>query len=95
MKADEILRNWADFFKERNKDYSDGYLRFGEVLATLFPQGITLTTADDFFDFHIIMMEVVKLMRITNAMSKNEKHYDSWKDLAVYAAMYIEKEQRK
>jgi len=92
MKADKILEMWAKFFKDRNEDYGDAYLRFGEIAILLMPEGITLKTADDFYFFHIFVLEIVKMIRIGNAIPQGVHHSDSWKDLAVYAAMYTEKQ---
>ena len=93
MKPDEILEKWAKFFKKRNEEYGSSYLRHGEIMKLLFPNGITLETADHFYYFHIFVLELVKIIRIANSMQAGTSSLDSWKDLAVYAAMFVEKEE--
>lgn len=80
----EILRAGADTYEARNAVYGDNYKRVGEVMAALFPQGLTLRTAEQFNQWHLFELMVVKMTRFTN--SKLE-HADSIHDLQVYAAM--------
>lgn len=90
MKPDEILHQWGDFFEQRNSEYGDAYLRFGEIASLMFPDGITIKGSNDFAKIHIFLVVLMKVLRIANARGQGEEHPDSWKDIAVYSAMYKE-----
>ena len=83
----EILNESAEFFIERNKEYGNAWTRHGEIMQSMFPDGITLETEKDFFMYHCIVMDVVKTTRICNAMANGNDHEDSWKDKIVFSAM--------
>ena len=82
--AADILAEMAETFRERNKVYGDNYKRVGDVMIALFPQGVTISTAEEFNVWHLFELMVVKLTRFANS---NLSHEDSIHDLAVYAAM--------
>ncbi len=84
--ADEFLSEGAATFKARNAVYGNNYLNVGNAMAGLFPDGITLKTADDHNRFHIFMLGIVKLSRYANSFSKGD-HADSSHDNTVYTAM--------
>lgn len=84
--ADQFLTEAADTFKKRNAIYGNNYLNVGGALASLFPEGVTLKTADDFNRFHIFMLQVVKQSRYCNNWDKGG-HQDSAHDSTVYSAM--------
>jgi len=80
----EILQEAATTFEERNKVYGDNWLRVGEVMMALFPEGITLRTAEDFQRWHLFELIVVKQTRFANS---GLTHPDSIRDTCVYSAM--------
>lgn len=80
----ETLEAMAATSRERGKVYGDNYKRIGPVLAALFPDGITLKTADDHNRYHLFLMIMVKVTRLAVT---NISHVDSVHDLAVYGAM--------
>tara|TARA_Y100000401_G_C8270209_1_gene197956 strand:- start:207 stop:506 length:300 start_codon:yes stop_codon:yes gene_type:complete len=82
--ADKILLSMAKTFRERNKIYGDNYKSVGEVMMALFPDGIELSSKDQFNKWHLFELMVVKLTRFANT---NLSHKDSIHDAAVYAAM--------
>lgn len=84
MKPADILASAAETFRERNQTYGENYRNIGPVLATMFPAGVTLKTAEDFQRFHYAVLLVVKLTRWA---SSGLTHIDSIHDAAVYAAM--------
>jgi len=86
MRADEILREAAKTFSEKNAVYKDNYLMVGQIMKDLFPSGINLKTEHDHNRFHILMLLVVKLSRYAIAWEEGG-HQDSIRDAAVYAAM--------
>ena len=88
-KANEILHESAATYEERNKVYGDNYLKVGNVMAALFPDGITLKTPDDHNRFHIFMLGIVKQTRYVTSFT-NGGHRDSVHDNTVYSAMLEE-----
>lgn len=86
----EILRAMADTFAERNKVYSDNYLRVAPIIKLLWPEGVPqeLVTSDR---WHLFELLVVKLTRFAVG---DLTHIDSIHDAAVYAAM-IESDLRR
>ena len=80
----KALHTMADTFEERNKVYGDNYKVVGELMAKMYPDGVTLKTPDDFNRWHLFELMVVKLSRFTQS---GLTHKDSIHDLAVYAAM--------
>jgi hypothetical protein len=78
------MKEMLETFKERKKIYGDNWERIGPVLAALFPDGVTLETADDHNQYHLFMMIMVKVTRVATT---DVKHQDSAHDIAVYAAM--------
>jgi hypothetical protein len=81
---DQVLDAMAATFRERNAVYGSNYLRVGDVMAALFPEGVTLRTSEDFTRWHLLELVVVKLTRFATS---NLSHPDSVHDLGVYAAM--------
>lgn len=83
--AADLLSEAADTFRERNAMYRSNWEDVGHILRSMFPEGITLTTACDHTRFHFIILMVVKLSRYANCWKTG--HQDSLRDTAVYAAM--------
>lgn len=85
MKADKILEDMAKTFRERGKVYGDNYIRFGNMLHALFPNGLTINTPEDWVKFGFFFNIMQKASRFTtkNAMT----HADSVHDMGVYSAM--------
>lgn len=93
--AADILADMAETFRERNKVYGDNYKRVGDVMIALFPNGVNISTAEEFNKWHLFELMIVKLTRFANS---NLTHIDSIHDCAVYAAMVqslTEKEQQQ
>jgi hypothetical protein len=86
VRANEILRDAAKKYEERNKVYGDNYLRTGEALKALFPDGLKLETAHDQNRFQIFNLIMVKLSRYVVNWNDGG-HQDSIHDAAVYCAM--------
>lgn len=80
------LQAAADTFKARGAVYRDNHQRTGEVLAALFPGGITIRSPDDHERLALLMLIIVKLTRYTVEWD-NGGHKDSIHDTMVYAAM--------
>jgi hypothetical protein len=86
QKADTaaILAQMAATFRERNAVYKENAKMAGEVLAALYPNGVTLKTAADHEWWHVWCLLFVKLTRF---VVSEHTHVDSIHDLAVYAAI--------
>lgn len=79
------LHALADLFAERNAVYKDNFRMVGKLMEAMFPEGITLKTADDHNKFHLFMLKIVKLSRY--AINYEQGHVDSSDDDIVYTAM--------
>jgi hypothetical protein len=84
--ADKFLEEASATFRAKNAEYGTNYLRVGAAMAAMFPDGVTLKTADDWNRMHIFLLAVVKKTRYATNWEKGG-HADSVRDLAVYAAM--------
>lgn len=80
----DLLAKMADTYRERNAVYGDNWRNVGNVMMSLFPNGMRLETAEAFNKWHLFELIVVKLTRFANS---GLKHADSIHDIAVYAAM--------
>lgn len=81
---DEILQRAADTFRQRNAIYGDNWKNFGNVMAAMFPNGITLKGSEDFARWHLFEIAMVKNTRFANS---GLTHKDSTHDNTVYHAM--------
>lgn len=86
MTVPERLTELGDLYKERNALYGDNYKRFGETLVSLFPQGITLTSAEDFNRFALFVQIIHKMSRYARSVNDGG-HEDSVNDATVYLQM--------
>lgn len=84
--ASRRLRAAAKTYDERNKIYGDNFVIVGNVLSALFPNGLTLKTADDFRRYHLFDWTIGKLSRYAQNFTKGG-HADSSHDAMVYIAM--------
>lgn len=85
----EILRECAATYEQRNKLYGDNYKKFGHAMHSIFPNGLTLKTPEDFNRLGIFIQCLSKLTRYSEALGRGG-HQDSAHDLTVYAAMLEE-----
>lgn len=85
----ELLREAAATYEERNALYGDNYKWFGNVMNGMFPDGIDLGSRDDHNRFGILVQIVAKLTRYANNFNSGG-HADSLHDIQVYAAMLQE-----
>lgn len=83
----EAFERMAETFRARSLVYGDNYLRFGDVMVALFPDGLELRTEDDWNRFGVLVQCIHKLTRYAAALPARGGHADSAHDLAVYAAM--------
>ena len=83
--GDEVMKDMLATFQERGKVYKNNYLIIGKALEQMFPDGISLKTADDHNRWHLFLMVMIKATRLANTALS---HKDSAHDMAVYAAMF-------
>lgn len=85
----QALADLGALFEERNALYKNNYFHFGEVLTGMFPEGLTLKTAEEFNRFALFLQIVHKSTRYANAMLSGG-HADSCDDTSVYSQMLRE-----
>ena len=83
--ADKVMEQMLATFRERAKVYKSNYLMIGEVMAVMFPDGVTLKTAEDHNKWHLFLMTMIKATRLANT---GLNHEDSGLDMSVYASMF-------
>jgi hypothetical protein len=85
----EMLETAAETYRDRNAVYGDDYKKIGAMYVALFPNGLTVKTADDWQRLALLMAAVGKMRRYTNNFESGG-HADSLLDLAVYSTMLKE-----
>lgn len=93
-RASDVLREGADLYEQRNAVYGDNYLQFGHIMAAMFPNGLTVKTADDWNRLGVLVQCMAKGSRYANNFSTGG-HADSSLDASVYWAMLSEIDQNK
>ena len=88
-KAHDYLTESAAIHKQRGEVYGDGYKTFGKVVKALFPQGLYLTSEEDFNRYGVLTQIMSKLHRYCNNFAA-AGHEDSLIDLSTYSAMLNE-----
>lgn len=86
MKPEQVMIEAAKTFEERGRVYGESYLRYGEIMEAMFPDGITIKGADQFNRFALFFHCVNKVQRYSQNLEAGG-HQDSAHDLCVYAAM--------
>lgn len=71
---------------ERNAVYKDNFRNVGNLVQDLFPEGVSLRSAEDFTRWHIFELFLVKLTRYAKNY-KDGGHEDSLKDMTVYLSI--------
>ena len=84
--AADKLEAMAATFRERNAVYGDNFLRLGNAMHAMFPQGLTVSGPDDWTRLYFFMLQQVKQSRYATNFTKGG-HVDSVHDTAVYAAL--------
>lgn len=94
-RPDEMLKDLAAIFAERNPIYGDNFIYFGKIMLGLFPNGILLKTEDDFIRIGMFVQIVSKVSRYAPNLASGG-HADSLDDISVYCQMlqYFDNLQR-
>lgn len=89
--AADNLAAGADTFRQRAAVYGDSYVKFGAVMAALFPCGLRVEPADEesFIRLGVFVQIVSKVTRYAEQLSAGG-HKDSAHDLMVYGAILEE-----
>jgi hypothetical protein len=83
--ADCLIEGVA-LFDSRNTQYRAAYLKFGDVMHALYPDGISAQGPEQMAELGLLVQIVSKVTRNSGAPA-GEMHLDSIADLKVYAAM--------
>jgi hypothetical protein len=91
----QLLKNAIDVFEHKNFQYGNSYYKIGEMLSTLYPEGVTLKTVKDFTIWSVFIQIVFKLIRTANTcLTDNDEYvfakFDSPFDASVYNMMLLE-----
>ena len=78
-----IIQEMHNTFKERNQMYGDSFQSVGEIIKILFPDGVKLSSVEEFRKFSAFNFIVVKIIRFAPYMD----HTDSIHDVGVYCAI--------
>lgn len=92
MKSKDISKRFdqiRDIYQDRRQQYGDSYLMFGGVMSALFPEGVTISSDQDFAKLGILVQIIGKITRYTNHFPSGS-HSDSLQDIAVYALLLDE-----
>jgi len=84
LRADEILYQAADLYRERDLVYGSNFNKVAAVLESMFPDGVTIRNADEFRRWHNFELIVVKMCRFAQS---GLTHMDSIRDSCVYCAI--------
>ena len=87
------LRDAAKLFEERNAAYGSNYLEIGPVLHAMFPDGLVVDSPEVWTRVFFLVHRMTKETRYAKNIRKGG-HADSLEDLAVYAIMNAETDDR-
>ena len=87
-----MLVNMAHTYEQRRGQYGPSEQRFADIMLSLFPTGLTLSTRSDWVRYGLFHQLISKLARYVKSWS--DPHIDSVHDLGPYAAM-LEAEDRR
>jgi len=82
----DVLKLAERTYKERNRSYHDNFVRLGNAMHSMFPDGLTMQSPDDWTRLYFFMANQVKMSRYATNWYEGG-HKDSSVDAAVYAAM--------
>lgn len=88
------LRKAAELYEQRNAVYGDNYIRFGHVMAEMFPDGLTIKSPHDWNRIGVFVQIMSKITRYSANYDKGG-HEDSMRDAGVYSTMMRELDQKQ
>jgi len=83
-----------DLFADRNAEYGNAFEKYGSVVKSFFPEGVTLKTGNDFKRFGLVCSILNKMSRYCKNFDKG--HPDSIADASVYCHMlsYVDEKEK-
>lgn len=88
-----ILKEAFNIFKDRNETYGDAHTRHANIMAAMFPFGITLESSEDFARYTYISAIISKVNRYSQNFNKGG-HEDSCIDPINMFAMLVAFDRR-
>lgn len=96
-KVAQRLRSRATLFRHKNRAYGEAYLRVGEILHALFPQGLLIKGEQKFSEMGLLVRMLDKILKGTNLRFKNGrqrvtegKTYHTLDDLGILSFMWAD-----
>lgn len=89
LSVPQILRDSGQTFEDRDKVYGSNYKNFGNIMAGLFPNGLKVSTPEEWARLGVFVQIASKMGRYAMQFSKGG-HQDSARDTCVYGAMLEE-----
>jgi hypothetical protein len=89
----KMMERWTDTYKRKNQNYGNSWQLTGQILALVFPEGVTLDTPRKFIVIGMVTRMLDKILRyarleLTAETDKvGEKSSESAFDLGVYGFM--------
>jgi hypothetical protein len=80
MSVIDIFAKAVETFKEREEKYGDTRYPVTKILRILYPNGISLSTEQDFLEFHIFQLVIGKIVRFAYSGDQDSIH-----DAGVYS----------
>lgn len=84
--AADKLNHMAATFRARGAVYGSNYIKLGHAMHALFPDGLTISTPEEWTRLHLFLLGMTKKTRYAHNFL-NGGHADSIHDSAVYAAL--------
>jgi len=84
------LAKLGKLFEDRHKIYGPDYVYVGDVLFSMFPDGLTLRTPEQFRRFYMFVFILSKINRYSQCLARGTGHRDSLNDISVYSQMLEE-----
>ncbi len=97
LRVAQRLRNRATLFRNKNRDYGEAYVKVGEILDRIFPDGVVIKGKQKFSEMGLLVRMLDNVLRGTNLRLKNnqrrvkdKKSQDTFDDLGVYSFMWAD-----
>lgn len=86
LSVEVILETVKQLYLQKTLEYGNAYVRSGEILEMLFPNGIEIKTSHDHIRYTLVAHIVGDLCRYSGKFESGG-HADSLADLIAYGAM--------
>ena len=93
MKFEKIIEKAIKTHKDRDEEYGKSYVKFGKIIDSIFPDGLTIKGWKQWAKFGLFFMTVSKISRNAESFLAHKKfHIDSTHDAGVYSFLLEEVE---